>query len=93
VATFIKRSRIVSFRVSEDEYLRLEEFSRTSGAHSVSDFVRATTHELVRHEEVIWMPRAEVRIMEERLKALRLEIEQLARSVQISITRQKAGRA
>jgi hypothetical protein len=38
--TFIKRSRIISTRVSEDEYAELRRISRERGASSVSDYVR-----------------------------------------------------
>jgi len=40
MAVFKRRTRIVSFRLSEDEYLELFEVSRMHGAHSVSDFAR-----------------------------------------------------
>jgi predicted DNA-binding protein len=37
---FKKRNRIVSFRVSEDEYQTLQRVSEQQGAHSVSDYAR-----------------------------------------------------
>lgn len=39
-AVFKRRSRIVSFRVSEEEYQQLFRASLQSGAHSVSDWAR-----------------------------------------------------
>jgi len=38
--TFTRRSRIISVRVSQEEYEQVERISRERGAHSVSDFVR-----------------------------------------------------
>jgi hypothetical protein len=38
---FQPRTRLVNFRVSEDEFVRLKEGSLRAGARSVSDFARA----------------------------------------------------
>ena len=38
--SFVKRSRIVSIRVTQDEYQTLERVSRGHGANSVSEFLR-----------------------------------------------------
>ena len=38
--SFIKRNRIISVRVSPQEYERLEQLAQEEGAFSVSDFVR-----------------------------------------------------
>ena len=44
-----RRGRIVSFRVSEEEYLNLCQATDAAGAHSISDFARHVTchHSLV----------------------------------------------
>ena len=44
-----RRERIVSFRVSEEEYLNLCSATEAAGAHSISDFARhvACHHSLV----------------------------------------------
>jgi len=39
--TFLRRNRIISVRVSDDEYEQVERISRERGAHSVSAFVRS----------------------------------------------------
>jgi hypothetical protein len=47
MTVFRKRTRVVSFRVSEEEYEELLGLSQASGAHSVSDFARlAASHSL-----------------------------------------------
>ena len=38
--TFSRRSRVISVRVSQEEYEEVERLSRERGAHSVPDFVR-----------------------------------------------------
>lgn len=38
---FQPRTRLVNFRVSEDEFVRLKEGSLRAGARSISDFARA----------------------------------------------------
>ena len=38
--SFVKRNRIVSVRVTQDEYQTLERISRERGANSVSEFLR-----------------------------------------------------
>ena len=38
--SFIKRNRIISTRVSQDEYEEVQRISRKNGAHSVSDYLR-----------------------------------------------------
>ena len=37
---FKKRNRIVSFRVSEEEFQILQQVSESQGAHSISDYAR-----------------------------------------------------
>ncbi|MGO4883102.1 MAG: plasmid mobilization protein [Bryobacteraceae bacterium] len=45
--SFDKRNRIVSIRVTQDEYQTLERISRRAGANSVSGFLR----QLIMHSE------------------------------------------
>jgi len=40
VAVFHKREKIVSFRVSEEEYESLRAASEVQGAHSISEYAR-----------------------------------------------------
>lgn len=43
MSVFNRRTKIISFRVSEEEYGHLLRISEESGAHSVSDWARAAT--------------------------------------------------
>ena len=38
--SFVRRTRIVSIRVTQDEYQTLDRISRREGANSVSEFLR-----------------------------------------------------
>ena len=40
MGVFRRRTRVVSFRLSDDEYERLKQVSLAEGAHSVSDYAR-----------------------------------------------------
>lgn len=42
MAVMRKRNRLVSFRLSEEEYEALQNFTVNEGARSISDFARAT---------------------------------------------------
>lgn len=82
MTVYKKRLRIVSFRVSEDEYAALQAISIASGAHSISDFARSVTCRFTKaeigggqqsHSDVIGMRR--------RLEELDLEVKRLALKV------------
>ena len=76
--SFVKRTRIVSVRVSQDEYQILDEVSRRQGANSVSEFLRQlimnsapfSTSAISRDREVV-----------EELAALRRKVDQLSQLV------------
>lgn len=42
MVVFKRKTRMVSFRLSEEEYQYLRAVSESQGAHSVSDYARAT---------------------------------------------------
>ena len=48
MTVFHKRTRMVSFRLSEQEYRKLEALSQLRGSHSVSDYARSATFQVVR---------------------------------------------
>lgn len=76
--SFVKRSRIVSVRVTEDEYLILDRISRRRGANSVSEYVRQI---IVNAEFVVSAPRRGIRDVTEELEDLKREVERLSRMV------------
>lgn len=79
---FVKRAHVVSFRLSDEEYERLEQVSRACGAHSVSDFVRITTHHAIAGTEAgpagAW---TKGNAFEARIEAMQRELTRLARLI------------
>jgi hypothetical protein len=76
--SFVKRSRIVSIRVTEDEYLILDRISRRRGANSVSEYVRQI---IANAEFVVSAPRRGIRDVTEELEDLKRNVERLSRMV------------
>jgi hypothetical protein len=68
-----RRSRIVSFRLSDEEYDALKIISATRGARSVSEFTRSVACNMNEQEHVT---------IEERLRILNDQMEVLDRMIQ-----------
>ena len=68
-----RRSRIVSFRLSDEEYNALKIISATRGARSVSEFTRSVACNMNEREQVT---------IEERLRILNDQMEMLDRMIQ-----------
>ncbi len=83
---FKTRTRMVSFRLSEDEYERLKELSITECARSVSDFARAALCKLPSangESAVTAAPRIEK--LEDTVRQLKVELRQLRQLVEASM--------
>jgi hypothetical protein len=76
--SFVKRSRIVSIRVTEEEYLILDRISRRRGANSVSEYVRQI---IASAEFVVSAPRRGIRDVTEEIEDLKRKLERLSRMV------------
>jgi hypothetical protein len=73
-----RRSRMISFRVSEDEYAGLKSLCVNEGARSVSDMARDAVHRLVRNQT--WpnlQVESVVQVLQHRLEALDTEVKRL----------------
>lgn len=71
-----RRSRMISFRLSEDEYANLRSLCEEAGARSVSDIARDAVHRLIRmnaqsHVEVA------LRTLEDRVDSLDSQVRRL----------------
>jgi len=84
---FKTRSRMVSFRLSEDEYERLKDMSLMECARSVSEFARATLCKLPggNGDPVAAAPRMDR--LEGAVLQLRLEMHQLRQLVESTLDR------
>jgi len=77
--SFVKRSRIVSIRVTQEEYQTLERVSRRQGANSVSEFLRQL---LKNAAPVVAATRREKRGVSHELDHLKREVDRLTHLVE-----------
>ena len=75
-----RRSRIVSFRLSDEEYDSLKNVSATSGARSVSEFTRSVAFSTSGPERI----EDTLRILSERMKAIDRRLEALTEALKIA---------
>ena len=76
MAILKRRSRMISFRLSEDEYASLRSLCENGGARSVSDLARDAVHRLIQkdsHAEV----EIALRTLEGRMDTLDLQVQRL----------------
>jgi hypothetical protein len=83
MAVFKPRSRMISFRLSEDEYERLKQNSLAGGARSVSDYARLVLSDLVAGRlEVGSRPEVRIEEIDRRIDELRHELKRLSEVVE-----------
>ena len=78
-----RRAKMVSIRLSEDEYRRIKEMTEAQGARSVSDVARSAMHLMLANYEAGTEATMEARMqeMDGRLNELGDEIQRLSRLV------------
>jgi len=72
MANFRNRTRVVYFRVSEDEFQQYRDLCQRHGARNVSDLVRSAIEIMIRHSESDFE-----RDVAERLRQLQSSVERL----------------
>ena len=83
MSVFRPRPRMIGFRLSEEEYEHFRELAIAQGAHSLSDFARRITQQLLEGEgqaETATL-RATVRELRGKVKELDSEVKRLAELV------------
>jgi hypothetical protein len=76
-----KRSRIVSFRLSQEEYDSLKSVSATRGARSVSDFTRSVAFQTNdRGNGGMDMIEETLRLLKDKMDTIDLEIKKLSKA-------------
>ena len=83
--SFMKRNRIVSVRVTQDEYQVLDQISRRHGANSVSEFLRQL---IMNSEPFASTARAGAREVTDEIDDLKQKIDQLSRLVKQRVMKQ-----
>ena len=76
-----RRSRMISFRVSEDEYIGLKNLCVNEGARSVSDMARDAVHRLMRNPQPNHQLETVVQMLQGRIEALDVEVKRLGRAL------------
>ena len=77
-----RRSRMISFRVSEDEYVGLKNLCVNKGARSVSDMARDAVHRLITNHS--WpnnQLESVVEVLQGRIEALDVEVKRLGKAL------------
>jgi hypothetical protein len=78
-----RRSRMVSFRLSEEEYEDLRHICLTAGARSLSDIARDAVHRLIDNGgEQKKDVESQLRLLNERVDAIDQEVRRLAGRVE-----------
>ena len=73
-----RRSRMISFRVSEDEYAGLKNLCVHEGARSVSDMARDAVHRLIaNHSWQNHQLETVVQVLQVKIEALDMEVKRL----------------
>jgi mobilization protein NikA len=83
--SFVKRSRIVSVRVSQDEYRTLDQISRRHGANSVSEFLR---QRIINSEPFVSGAKGKSREVAAQIDELKRKVEELSQIVNKSVATQ-----
>ena len=77
-----RRSRMISFRVSEDEYAGLKNLCVTGGARSVSDMARDAVHRLItKHPWPNDQLETVVQVLQGKIEALDVEVKRLGQAL------------
>ena len=77
-----RRSRMISFRVSEDEYVGLKTLCVNEGARSVSDMARDAVHRLIsNHSGPNHQLETVIQVLQGRVEALDMEVKRLSRAL------------
>lgn len=77
-----RRSRMISFRLSEDEYTGLKNLCVNEGARSVSDMARDAVHRLITKPS---LPNNQletvVQVLQSRIEVLDMEVKRLGKAL------------
>ena len=87
-----RRSRMISFRVSEDEYVGLKNLCVNEGARSVSDMARDAVQRLISKRswpnnqlEIV------VQVLQGRIEALDVEVKRLGKTLSVQMPHQEVA--
>jgi hypothetical protein len=76
-----RRSRMISFRVSEDEYVGLKNLCVNEGARSVSDMARDAVQRLIAKRSPNHPLETVVQVLQGKIEALDVEVKRLGKTL------------
>jgi hypothetical protein len=77
----MRKSKMISFRLSPEEYVSLQNACATKGVRSVSDLARTAVQRMIASSEGVNPVIDEVRSLQHRIRIISMELERLAASV------------
>lgn len=77
-----RKSKMVSFRLSQEEYLRFRELCATQGVRSLSDLARTAMHRMVASESRADPLVLEVQDLRSQVRSLSQELDRLSQAVE-----------
>ena len=78
MAVIKPRSRLVYFRVTEDEFRRFTELCERHGSRSISDLIRDAMHRLIEADEEDNGADSKVRALDKLIAEVSVQLQQLA---------------
>jgi hypothetical protein len=84
----IRRSKMISFRLSHEEYQTLQEACMTQGVRSISDLARTAMQKLIAPNGHPGPLSGEVRDLQDKVRAISFELNRISKLVE---TRQAGG--
>lgn len=77
-----RRTRLIGFRLSDDEYRELESLCASEGARSLSDFVRSSLLKVLTDTGADYPVQTEIRRLKRRIGELHRRLKSLAEEIE-----------
>ena len=87
----LRRSKMISIRLSPDEYNSLQSACTTQGVRSISDLARVAMHKLVLSDEPSGHLSDEVRLLKEKLQTISVELDRISRCIGTPVSKVEVG--
>jgi hypothetical protein len=78
---FMRKSKMISFRLSPEEYLSLQTACTSKGVRSVSDLARTAVQRMIASNDGVNPLIDEVRSLQHRVRLISMELDRLATTV------------
>lgn len=82
MSLMIRRSKMISFRLSPEEYQTLQEACLTRGVRSISDLARTAMHKLITPNGQSDPLSGDVRDLQDKVRAISFELNRISKLVE-----------